>query len=110
MVILYPAAWLKIEFVGKIGVKLTEPTDSENESKDVKDQETGEAASKVDARAASVIFATFTAFLTTGLKQTELNVTPLIRRGSNFYFFEALDFALFDLLPCLQARGTRDCK
>ena len=71
MVILYPAAWLKIEFVGKIGVKLTEPTDSENESKDIKDQETGEAASKVDARAASVIFATFTAFLTTGLKQTQ---------------------------------------
>ena len=33
------------------------------------------------------------------------NVTPLIRRGSNFYFFAALYFALLDLLPCLQARG-----
>ena len=37
------------------------------------------------------------------------NVTPLIRRGSNFYFLAALYFALLDLLPCLQARGTRDC-
>ena len=36
------------------------------------------------------------------------NVTPLIGRGSNFYFFAALYFALLDLLPCLQARGTRD--
>ena len=71
-VILYQATGLKIEFVGNIGVKLTEPTDSENESKDVKDQETGEAASKVDAGAASVIFATFTAFHTTGLKQTQI--------------------------------------
>ena len=35
-------------------------------------------------------------------------VTPLIRRGSNFYFFAALYFALLDLLPCLQARGMRD--
>ena len=37
------------------------------------------------------------------------NVMPLIRRGSNFYFFAALYFALLDLLPCLQARGMRDC-
>ena len=29
----------------------------------------------------------------------EWNVTPLIRRGSNFYFFVALYFALLDLLP-----------
>ena len=37
------------------------------------------------------------------------NVTPLIRRSSNFYFFAALYFALLDLLSCLQAQGTRDC-
>ena len=29
----------------------------------------------------------------------EWNVTPLIRRGSNFYFFAVLYFALLDLLP-----------
>ena len=27
----------------------------------------------------------------------------------NFYFFTGVYFALRDLLPCLQARGTRDC-
>ena len=42
-----------------------------------------------------------------GIKQW--NVSPLIRRGCNFYFFAALYSALLDLLPCLQAGGTRDC-
>ena len=37
------------------------------------------------------------------------NVTPLIRRGSNFVFFAALYCSCLGLLPCLQARGTRDC-
>ena len=37
----------------------------------------------------------------------EWNVTPLIRRSSNFYFFAA--HYCLDLLPCFQARGTRDC-
>ena len=41
--------------------------------------------------------------------KSQWNVTPLIRRGSNFYFFAALYFAQLDLLPCLQARGKRDC-
>ena len=43
------------------------------------------------------------------LKQFNRNGMLLIRSDSNFYFFAALYFALLDLLPCLQAAGTRDC-
>ena len=34
---------------------------------------------------------------------------PRIRRGSNFFSLQDFIVPALDLLPCLQARGTRDC-
>ena len=40
---------------------------------------------------------------------TEWNVTPLIWRGSHFLSLQHFIAPAMDLMPCLQAQGTRDC-
>ena len=37
------------------------------------------------------------------------NVTPLIRRGSNFFHLQHFIAPTLDVIPCLQAQGRRDC-
>ena len=38
---------------------------------------------------------------------TQWNVTPLIRRGSNFFSLQHFIAPALDLMPCLQAQGMR---
>ena len=53
-------------------------------------------------------------YFTRGLTQSEKknlkwNVAPLIWSGSNFSIFQHFIAPALNLMPCLQAQGTRDC-